>query len=121
MPNHVHALLTPLPGFELSGILHSWKSFTAKAINRLLDRQGAVWQRESFDRYIRDAHHFGVAVDYIEQNPVAAGLCASEDDWPFSSARRREADDEAGETPAPPATACWTGNRRHPGAPRRYR
>ena len=31
-PNHVHALVTPLGGYRLSDILHSWKSFTAKTI-----------------------------------------------------------------------------------------
>ena len=30
--NHVHVLVTPLPGHDLSDILHSWKSFTAKQI-----------------------------------------------------------------------------------------
>ncbi|MDR1012228.1 MAG: DEAD/DEAH box helicase family protein, partial [Opitutaceae bacterium] len=30
--NHVHLLVTPKPGHELSEILHSWKSFTAKEI-----------------------------------------------------------------------------------------
>lgn len=29
MLNHVHAVVEPLPGRELSKILHSWKSFTA--------------------------------------------------------------------------------------------
>jgi REP element-mobilizing transposase RayT len=30
--NHVHVLVTPLPGHALAEILHSWKSFTAKEI-----------------------------------------------------------------------------------------
>jgi len=30
--NHVHLLVTPLMGHELSGIVHSWKSYTAKQI-----------------------------------------------------------------------------------------
>ncbi|HZQ46305.1 MAG TPA: DEAD/DEAH box helicase family protein, partial [Verrucomicrobiae bacterium] len=29
-PNHVHAIVAPKPGHELSDILHSWKSFTSK-------------------------------------------------------------------------------------------
>jgi REP element-mobilizing transposase RayT len=31
-PNHVHAILAPKSGHELSDILHSWKSFTSKEI-----------------------------------------------------------------------------------------
>lgn len=29
MPNHVHVLITPVEGFSLSDILHTWKSYTA--------------------------------------------------------------------------------------------
>src|SRR5438034_3576687 len=55
MPNHVHALIETNPGNGLPQIVHSWKSFTAKAANRLLSRDGESWQPEYFDRYIRDA------------------------------------------------------------------
>src|SRR4051812_33660059 len=54
MPNHVHALLQPMPGHTLSELLHSWKSFTASAINRTLDREGEVWMHESYDHIVRD-------------------------------------------------------------------
>ncbi len=33
--NHVHLIVAPLPGNDLSDILHSWKSFTAKAIPKV--------------------------------------------------------------------------------------
>jgi putative DNA methylase len=88
MPNHVHVLLTPDPGFALSSILHAWKSFTAKAINRVLRRQGQLWREEYLDRAIRDGDHFERARWYIEENPVKARLCEAPSDWPFSSARR---------------------------------
>ena len=86
MPNHVHALFTPEDSFTLSSILHSWKSFTSKQANRILERSGQFWHEEYFDRYIRNEEHYWTAVDYIEMNPVKAGLCARKEDWPFSSA-----------------------------------
>ncbi len=46
MPNHVHALLRPLPTCQLDDILHSWKSFTASEGNRVLGRNGSLWHRE---------------------------------------------------------------------------
>ncbi len=52
-PNHVHAVLTPAAGHELSAILHSWKSFTAHEINRALGRTGDLWQQESYDHIVR--------------------------------------------------------------------
>lgn len=85
MPNHVHVVVTPAAGFSLTRILHSWKSFTAKAINELLDRHGPLWERESFDHLIRSAADWERSVQYTEQNPVAAGLCRSPELWPFSS------------------------------------
>ena len=42
MPNHVHAVVQPLGGFDLETILHSWKSFTAKQCNQVLGRSGAT-------------------------------------------------------------------------------
>lgn len=91
MPNHVHALFTAIEGFGLSRILQSWKSFTAKAANAVLGRTGQFWQEDYFDRYIRNGRYYSAALDYIEMNPVIAGLCKRKEDWRFGSARRREA------------------------------
>ena len=68
MPNHVHALFRMLPGHSLSDIVHSWKGYSASAINRLLGRKGPVWQKEYFDTCIRDAAHFRRVVRYIWNN-----------------------------------------------------
>jgi len=89
MPNHIHVVLTPGEGHELSRILHSWKSFTANRINVLLGRSGRLWQEESFDHVIRSEEDLAKFIDYTENNPVAAGLCGYPEDWPFSSARFR--------------------------------
>jgi len=91
MPNHVHVLFTPEEDHSLSAILHSWKSFTSQRANRLLERRGDFWQAEYYDRFIRDEPHFQAAVDYIEDNPVKAGIGATREEWPFSSARLRPA------------------------------
>jgi REP element-mobilizing transposase RayT len=73
MPNHVHVLVKPASGFELSRILHAWKSFTAHAINRYLGRCGQLWQRESFDHLVRSAAHLDRFRRYIRENPAKAG------------------------------------------------
>src|ERR1700756_448564 len=36
MPNHVHVVVKIFPGHSFAEIVHSWKSFTAKRVNRLL-------------------------------------------------------------------------------------
>lgn len=46
----------------------------------------ALWQRDYWDRFIRNDRHFQIAKHYIENNPVAAGLATSPEAWPWSSA-----------------------------------
>ncbi len=89
MPTHVHVLTTPLAGQSLSALAHAWKSFTAHAINKARGTSGRVWAEEYFDRVIRDEAHFEACKNYIENNPVKAGLCAEPLAWPFSSAAPR--------------------------------
>ena len=88
MPNHVHVLITTVAPAALAEIEHSWKSYTAKQANRLLARSGQFWQRECFDRVMRNGHETAETKVYIEANPVVAGLCESIHDWPWSSAAR---------------------------------
>ncbi len=79
MPNHVHVILAPAVEHDLATILHSWKSFTAHSINKLLDRTGALWQPEYYDHLIRSEQDLANQIDYILQNPEKAGLS----DWPW--------------------------------------
>jgi REP element-mobilizing transposase RayT len=90
MPNHVHLLCTPVTGHSLAEIMHSLKSYTSNEANRMLNKKGRFWQKEYFDRYIRNARHFAKVVAYIESNPVKARLCEKAEDWPFGSASWRK-------------------------------
>jgi len=89
MPNHVHVVFELQEGANLDRVLHSWKSFTAHQIGA-----GVIWQREYFDRLIRDEAEYLETCDYVETNPETAGLMA----WSFSSAagRRRASRRDAG-------------------------
>ncbi|MDP4624282.1 MAG: dihydropteroate synthase [Akkermansiaceae bacterium] len=79
MPNHVHMILAPKDGESLSEILHSMKRFSAKEANKQLGREGAFWQKESYDHIIRSEQEFGKQTAYVLGNPEAAGL----DRWEF--------------------------------------
>ena len=79
MPNHVHVLVKPCASHEPAEVLHSWKSFTAKAINKHLQHSGEVWEPESHDTLVRDAKHLWNALRYIGRNPGKANL--AEDQW----------------------------------------
>jgi carbamoylphosphate synthase large subunit/REP element-mobilizing transposase RayT len=74
MPNHVHVLVQPATGHALPDILHSWKSFTAKEINRLRGSKGTIWQDENYDRIVRDFDELQRLRSYISRNPEEAKL-----------------------------------------------
>lgn len=84
MPNHVHVLLRPLPGFELEEILHSIKNYTANEINRVLKTNESFWQRQSYDHVARDYEQLEAYQKYIGANPAKANL--GEGEYIYSSA-----------------------------------
>ncbi len=85
MPNHVHLLGTPNVG--LPKLMKSLKSVTARRANRMLALTGTpFWQEESYDRLVRDGTEFDRIQNYIEQNPVRAGLVNEAGEYRWSSA-----------------------------------
>jgi REP element-mobilizing transposase RayT len=82
MPNHVHVLVTLMPGEDLSSILHSWKSFTAKTLAKVeaasrrlqpwWDKQSkgdrTIWQNESFDHLVRSPESLYRFESYIRDH-----------------------------------------------------
>ncbi len=87
MPNHVHLLITPLT--NVSHLLRKLKGATAREANKLLNRTGTpFWQDESYDRLVRNPEECRKIRNYIVQNPVKAGLAASAEEFPWSSASR---------------------------------
>jgi putative transposase len=89
MPNHVHVVCTPLEKQDgeyhsLTAILHSLKRYTAREANKMLERQGAFWQQESYDHVVRDEGDFRRVVAYVLNNPVKAGLASTWEEWPWS-------------------------------------
>jgi REP element-mobilizing transposase RayT len=87
MPNHVHAVLWPTPNQLLGDILRNWKGYTAREANLLLGRTGqAMWQEESFDHWIRSDDEKARICRYVINNPITARLCATPEEWQWSSA-----------------------------------
>jgi REP element-mobilizing transposase RayT len=105
MPSHHHWLFLPDENWsrqavELSRqsnrprtpreiISHSVQSFTATMCNRARAVSGTYWQWETFDHWARDEAEMYRIIDYIERNPVKAGLVQRPEDWRWSSARLR--------------------------------
>ena len=74
MPNHVHVLFSITTGQCLPRVMRSWKGVSAHRINTCRGARGSVWQKDYFDRLIRDEDHFRRCVRYIRSNPARAKL-----------------------------------------------
>ena len=107
MPNHVHAVVRPLGGVELAGLVRGWKAVSARKANLLLSRVGPFWMRGYFDRYIRSPEHLERAIAYVEGNPVKAGLVARPEDWLLSSASERKRGEPAWKAALGEGVTLW--------------
>jgi REP element-mobilizing transposase RayT len=74
MPNHVHLIIAPKRGNNLSTMLQGIKGVSANRCNRLLKRKGTFWMDESYDHIMRDAWELAAFRHYIAENPNKAGL-----------------------------------------------
>ncbi len=94
MPNHAHLLIDTsiqltnetedLNNYvQLNKIMQYIKGGSSFLINRYLNRKGTLWQRESFDRYIRNENQLNTVKNYILQNPVKANLNSKFTQWPY--------------------------------------
>ncbi len=86
MSNHVHLVLVPPSSDALRAVLSRTHTSYAQRINLREGVSGHLFQGR-YASYPMDAAHLAVAVRYIENNPVKAGLVASAEQWAWSSAR----------------------------------
>jgi REP element-mobilizing transposase RayT len=79
MPDHLHALLSFARDQPMSDVIGAWKRFHARTNH-------VFWQEGYFDHRLR-ADERGTQLlakmNYVRQNPVAAGLCAKAEAWPW--------------------------------------
>src|SRR5262249_16406569 len=112
-------VVQPAPGFELPQLLHSWKSFTASRVNRILQRSGDFWQPEYYDHLIRDEDELVHAIKYTLENPANAGL----EPWQWSGQNEELVSTLRGFVPESPAQhgleARVTGQPAHEADPQR--
>lgn len=105
MPNHVHLLVTA--SVALPKLTKSLKGITAKRANAMLALTGSsFWQAESYDHLVRGGQEFEKIRNYIERNPVRAGLVREASEYRWSSAggatRGSAPPSSSGHEPRPP-------------------
>jgi putative transposase len=79
MPNHVHLIAQFRLPTTCRKQCKSWLHWTAREINRKLERCGEFWQSEPFDHLIRNEEQFNYLRRYIAENGIHANLPAT--DW----------------------------------------
>jgi REP element-mobilizing transposase RayT len=78
MPNHAHILFGLSPENSLGKVVGAWKGVSARRINALSNTTGALWQKDYFDRMIRDEAHFWRCAHYMRNNPSKVAVPSSE-------------------------------------------
>lgn len=88
MTNHVHFLILAPSIRVLSRVFHALHVAYVVYFNHRYQRTGHLFQDRFTSWVIQDQEHLLSAKEYIENNPVQAGLVAEKRDYPWSSALR---------------------------------
>jgi len=84
MSDHVHLFIV-VPrdvGHALSG----WMKALKRSLTKILDEADVPsphWQRSFFDHVMRSGESYSEKWEYVQNNPVRAGLVAEAKAWPF--------------------------------------
>jgi len=84
MDNHYH-LVFDTPRGTLSPAMQYINGVYTQHVNRRHGRTGHVFEGRFVSRLIGDDQYLRTVVRYVAMNPVAAGLVANPEDWPWSS------------------------------------
>lgn len=118
MADHLHLIILPGPKGNISEIMRDFKKHAAREIIQQLEeekrldiltifqkaaqryhreenREYQVWQDRFDDLALYSDDIFRTKLNYIHNNPVKAGLVASPNDYPYSSARNYGASDHS--------------------------
>ncbi|MBU4312008.1 MAG: transposase [Candidatus Omnitrophica bacterium] len=89
MPNHPHLLGEIKNPKDLSHFMHDLTRSYTSYFNDKYKKVGHLWQGRFQSRIVTKDDYLIDCINYIELNPVRAGLVKSPMDWPYSSYRER--------------------------------
>lgn len=84
MPDHLHYLTCVIAEGGNVRRMADWLKRVSGFRLGELGLPTPVWQRSFWDRHARANQSVAMAVGYIMNNPVVAGLCRRPEDWPYS-------------------------------------
>ena len=86
MPNHVHILMTVPGKMSIEKAMQLIKGNFSFRASKELGFRGEIWQRGYSDVRIIDDKSFQQHREYIENNPVKAGLANKPCEYPYGTA-----------------------------------
>jgi putative transposase len=87
MTNHVHLLVTPTTASGVSRVMQTVGRRYVRRFNDVYNRTGALWEGRYKATIVDTLDYLIACHQYIELNPVRAGLCADPRDYGWSSFR----------------------------------
>jgi len=83
MPDHLHLFCAPAT--HPASPLKQWVQFWRADATRRWPHSGEkpIWQKDFFDRQLRNGESYQQKWLYLWENPIKSGLVKSPEDWPF--------------------------------------
>lgn len=85
MPNHVHALLTPLDPAALGSLIKRVAQRYAQVRNKRYHATGKLFEQRYYSKPMNSEAHLALATAYIDLNPVRAGLVDEPSQYEWST------------------------------------
>ena len=93
MPDHFHGLIIPGKDYTISGVMQKIKSLYVKRLREEVSWVGTFWQKSFYDFVVFRQEKLLEKIRYILQNPVRSGMVERAEDYGFSTANKRFAND----------------------------
>ncbi|MCK9572398.1 MAG: transposase [Candidatus Omnitrophica bacterium] len=89
MPNHIHLVGEPETAKKLSKFMQCLHRSYTSYFNNKYGKVGHLWQGRFKSKVINKDNYAVNCINYVELNPVRAGIVANPGDYKFSSYRGR--------------------------------
>jgi putative transposase len=80
MPDHIHFFCSPT---DVTLEIEPWITFWKREFRRTLGGRAPRFQIDSFHHRLRGEDSYSEKWDYVQENPVRAGLVKDPEDWPY--------------------------------------
>ena len=86
MPDHVHLVLRSTATHSIGQVIQLIKGRFSRRYNEMTGKSGRLWQSRYHERALRSESELSAAIEYVQDNPVAAGLAGEASAFAWSSA-----------------------------------